>query len=125
MAGLDCVDRYRGRSLWQVTSDRIGTASHQFAMTHLQKTKAFFIWSKNPSYLKASQEFMKTEIIQNIAAGNKTNITLGIVPLLSYPLELPSIPTQCAGHADFQKMPQCPVSIRLAHDRKDSCSTLP
>lgn len=108
MAGLDCVDGYRERSLWQVTSNRIGTASHQFAMTHLQKTKVFFIWSKKPSYLKVSQEFMKTEIIQNITVGNKTTITLGIVPLLSYPLELLSIPTQCAGHADFQKMPQMP-----------------
>lgn len=62
MAGLDYVDGYRERSLLQVTSNRIATVSHQFAMSYLQKTKAFTC-SKKQSYLKVSQEFMKTEII--------------------------------------------------------------
>lgn len=59
------------------------SAFHELSL----ENKDFHILKKNPtSYLKVSQEFMKTETIKNITVGNITNTTLGIVPLLSYML---------------------------------------
>lgn len=102
--GLDCVTRCQERSLLQVTSNRFAAAavSQQLAIHYLQNTKGLVCVQKT-SYLKTSQEFKNTNITQDIAVGDITNVTLQTVHLLSYLRELLLALPRCADHRDFQK----------------------
>lgn len=61
------------------------------------------VYVRKTSYLKTSQEFKNTNVTQDIAVGDITNVTLQTVLLLSYLRELLLALPRCADHRDFQK----------------------